>query len=127
MPRTRHRRRQQGLQIARLLAVLVCIAAIVDFGFNAFLWREHDYSYRDPITGRRTTADASRSSLYDVSHGDFSDAHLAFDAGITMLASIAALIASLSLSKVSRRTKRLVLGVAVVVVTPGLVCSFLFA
>jgi len=116
--------RRRGLQVVRLLAVLVCIAAVVHFGYNAFLRADHSYSYPDPITGEQKTTSADELSPYLVPRSN-DDIRLAFDAGIAMLAATAVLVTSLNLFKSSRRTKRLVLGIAAVLVTPFVVCSFL--
>jgi len=122
MPRTRHCRRRRGLRIARLLAVLVCIAAIGDFGFNASQ-KNRDSSFNEPISG--ITLHGQDEGSYvgrDISKADL---HLRFDAAVVVLAAAAMLVISVSLSKVSRRTKRLVLVATVVVVTLFVVCSFL--
>jgi|SRR5215472_3544676 len=112
MLRTSHRRKHRVTEIVRLLAVVLFVAAIVDFGYNAYLGARQEIYY----PGERIT-DHPKSAPRR-------DSELAYDAGVAVLALTAVSITSL-LSKVSRRNKRLVLGVAAVVVTLLVVCSFL--
>jgi hypothetical protein len=97
-----------------LLAISVCVASIIDFGYNAYQRTSFFTSYTDPLTKQ------PRSGYHDEYAGAIEtdlNLHMQLDAAVALLASAAVLGISVELSKLSRRRKRLVFGAEAVVLT----------
>jgi len=114
MLRASGHRKRRVTEIARLLAVVLFVAAIVDFGYNASQ-RPTSRSYSDPITGeRRWDAGEYRYPKrhpFEVTAADDALLHMQGDAAVTLLALAVVLGTSVKLSKIPRRKKRIVFGV----------------
>jgi hypothetical protein len=103
------------MQVVLLLAISVCVASIVDFGYNAYqrtilfsIWSD---SFGDPPLGGSIEKNTGL--------------HMQLDAAVALLASAAILGLSVALSKLSRRGKRLVFGAEAVVLAVMIVISIL--
>jgi hypothetical protein len=112
--------------LALVLAISLCVASIIDFGYHAYQKTNLFISYSDPLTGQSR----SESYYHDPELGGSierdTDLHLQLDAAIALLALAAVLAISVELSKLSRRRKRLVFGAEAVVVTLVVVAGILW-
>jgi hypothetical protein len=118
MLRGSHRRRRRGIRLVLLLAISVCLASIIDFGYIAY----QKTVFFTTATNPRSNSDSEygNTPIMDL------DLHMQLDAAVALLASAVLLGTSVKLSKIPHRRKRLVLGVEGFAVTLMVVASLLW-
>lgn len=126
---SRHRHRSRSKSAARIvlvLGMLVFVGVAVHFAYAAHESAECYRASADAFTGepeREVPVDSAECRLI-LSHNE---QHQRVDAIIAMLAIVILAGAGVRLSKASRRTRRIVLMVEVVVVALGIVYTILLA
>jgi hypothetical protein len=113
MLRASHRRRRRGTRLVLLLAIVVCVTAVADFGYNAYQNTTDSPLSYDWGAARWTVSwngTHARSASADL------DLRLQLDAMVIMLALPVVLGTSVKLAKIPHRRKRFVLCTEAVVV-----------
>ena len=99
MPRLSHRRRRRIRRLVLAVAISVCLASIVDFGYNAYQQTNFPIASDSDLLAEPT--------IFDV----YLEGPMQLDAIAALVAAVAILGMSVKLAKIPHRRKRLLLGI----------------